>query len=285
MNRKFGLADKSILITGCSSGIGLYTAKKLQKRGYRVIATARTPDDISALKEKGIEAISLDYRDPESVVETSRLFFEMTGGKIFALINNGAYGQPGATEDLSREVLTEQFEANFFGWAQLTNLVIPAMRAQGFGRIIQISSVLGLVAMPYRGAYNASKFAIEGLSDTMRLELKGSGIKISLVEPGPITSRFRENSYKAFLKNIDRENSVHRERYDKMEERLKKEGAAVPFTLGPEAVYNSVLHAIESDRPAPRYYVTFPTYLFGFLRRVLPYRLLDIILGSKRVAG
>jgi short-subunit dehydrogenase len=202
----------------------------------------------------------------------------LTNGNLYALFNNGAFGLPGAVEDLSRESLKVQFETNVFGWLELTNLVIPIMRKQGFGRIIQNSSVLGFVAMPFRGAYNASKYAIEGLSDTLRLELKGSNIFISLIEPGPITSQFRANAVKAMLLHIDIENSIHREKYLDVLERLNKKGSAVPFTLPPEAVLKRVIYALETKKPKPRYYVTFPTYLFGFLKRLLSNRLLDTLL-------
>jgi NAD(P)-dependent dehydrogenase (short-subunit alcohol dehydrogenase family) len=203
----------------------------------------------------------------------------LTDGRLYALFNNGAFGLPGAVEDLSRANLMHQFETNVFGWLELTNLVIPVMRKQGYGRIIQNSSVLGFVAMPFRGAYNASKYAIEGLSDTLRLELKGTGIYISLIEPGPITSRFRANAVKQLEQHIDIENSVHREKYLGVLERLNKQGPAVPFTLPPEAVLKRVIRALESKNPHPRYYVTVPTYLFGFLKRLLSFRQMDHLLA------
>jgi short-subunit dehydrogenase len=205
-----------------------------------------------------------------------------TKGELYALFNNGAFGLPGAVEDLSRDAIRAQFETNFFGWLELTNRVLPVMREQGYGRIIQNSSILGFVAMPFRGAYNATKFAIEGLSDTLRLELHGTDIHVSLVEPGPILSRFRANALVALQKYIDIEHSVHNERYRRVLQRLNKEGPAVPFTLPPEAVLKKVIHALESRKPRARYYVTFPTYLFGYLKRVLPTRTLDRLL---RLAG
>ena len=203
-----------------------------------------------------------------------------TGGTLDALFNNGAYGQPGAVEDLSREVLRTQFETNLFGWHELTNRVLPVMRRQGHGRIIQNSSVLGFVALRYRGAYNASKYALEGLSDTLRLELAGTDIHVSLVEPGPVTSRFRENAFMAYKENIDPTHSAHRDKYLAMETRLQTQGPVVPFTLPPGAVLNKVIHALESRRPRARYYVTFPTYLFGTLKRLLSTRALDRLLNK-----
>lgn len=269
---------KSILVTGCSSGIGLCVAEGLHQRGYRVFATARRPADVEALNEKGLEALTLDVTDDDSIDEALEEILSRTGGTLYALFNNGAYGQPGAVEDLSRETLRNQFETNLFGWHALTCKLIPVMRRQGGGRIIQNSSVLGLIVLPFRGAYNASKFALEGLNDTLRLELNGSNIHVSLIEPGPIRSKFRDNAHAAFRKNIDAENSVHREKYAAMERRLQKEGDGMPFTLPPEAVLKRVIHALESKRPQVRYYVTFPTYLFGTLRRLLPYRWLDRLL-------
>ncbi|MCK5120508.1 MAG: SDR family NAD(P)-dependent oxidoreductase, partial [Methylococcales bacterium] len=188
------------------------------------------------------------------------------------------FGQPGAVEDLSRDVLRNQFETNFFGTHELTNLIIPLMRQQGHGRIIYNSSILGFVAMKYRGAYNASKFALEGLVDTLRIELHDTNIKFSLVEPGPITSNFRKNAFALYQKNIDPSLSFHKDTYQAMEERLQKEGPAAPFTLPPEAVAEKVIHALEAKKPKIRYYVTFPTYLFGFLKRFLPITWLDLLL-------
>ena len=271
---------KSILITGCSSGIGLCAARLLRERGYRVFATARQAGDVERLVSEGFEAVRLDLADSASIQSAVSQVLAASGGSLYGLFNNGAYGQPGAVEDLSRDVLREQFETNLFGTHELTNLVIPVMRRQGYGRIVQNSSVLGFAAMRFRGAYNASKFALEGLTDTLRLELIGSGVHVSLVEPGPIQSRFRDNAYRMYLTHIDREHSPHRETYQAMEARLQKEGPAVPFTQGPEAVVAKVIHALEALRPKARYYVTFPTYLFGYLKRILPDRALDHIVGK-----
>lgn len=269
---------KSILITGCSSGIGLCSAKGLRTRGYRVFATARKPEDVEMLKQQGFESMQLDLTDKESITNALAQVLELTGGELFALFNNGAYGQPGAVEDIPTEVLREQFETNLFGWHELTRQVIPVMRRQGFGRIIQNSSILGFITFPFRGAYNASKYALEGLTDTMRLELRGSGIHLSLVEPGPIESKFRENSYHMWKQHLAGKPSVHEEVYRKQEQRLSAEDAPTPYTLPPEAVLKRVIHALESPRPKPRYFVTFPTYLFAVLKRILPVRLLDATL-------
>lgn len=271
--------NNSVLITGCSSGIGRYVATSLKARGYRVFATARKSEDVAELKAQGFDSLLLDLADSASIHTAVDAILEQTNGELYALFNNGAYGQPGAVEDLSRDNLREQFEVNLFGTHELTNRVIPVMRRQGYGRILQNSSVLGFVALRYRGAYNASKHALEGLTDTLRMELKNSGIYISLIEPGPIESNFRANSFAVYKRTIEKEKSFHRLFYKAMEQRLQTEGPAVPFTLGPEAVYKKVLHALESRQPKARYYVTFPTYLFGYLKRFLPTRLLDTILS------
>lgn len=271
-------SSRTILITGCSSGIGYTTAVELKKRGHTVIALARKQEDVSRLQQEGFTAIQLDLADSNSIQQAVNSAIKLTDGKIDALFNNGAFGQPGAVEDLTRDVLRFQFETNLFGTHELTNLIIPLMRKQGHGRIIYNSSILGFVAMTYRGAYNASKFALEGLADTLRLELHGSNIHISLIEPGPILSDFRKNAFALYKKNIDPTHSYHKETYKVMEARLQKEGPAAPFTLPAEAVAEKVIHALEARRPKMRYYVTFPTYLFAFLKRILPMSWLDALL-------
>lgn len=271
---------KTILITGCSSGIGYCVAKALHERGYRVFATARKRASVEMLLAEGLESFRLDLTDSNSIHFAFEEVMRRTDGELHALFNNGAYGLPGAVEDLNRDALRAQFETNVFGWQELTNLAIPVMRRQGYGRIIQNSSVLGFVSLPFRGAYNASKYAIEGLSDTLRLELRDTNIYVSLIEPGPIASQFRMNAVKALAKFIDIENSFHREKYQGVLARLNKPGPAVPFTLPPEAVLKRVIHALEAAKPQPRYYVTFPTYLFGILKRILSARALDVLLAK-----
>ncbi|MFD2190600.1 SDR family oxidoreductase [Pistricoccus aurantiacus] len=269
---------RSILITGCSSGIGYAAAHALAARGWRVFATARAEADVARLKEEGLEALLLDLDSSDSIEAAVATVRERTGGRLTALFNNGAYGQPGAVEDLSREVLRAQLETNLLGTHDLTARVLPMMRAQGHGRIVQNSSVLGIAALPYRGAYVCSKFALEGLTDTLRLELAGSGIHVSLIEPGPITSRFRENSYRAFKANIDTTHSAHADTYRHVEARLVNQEKEAPFTLGADAVVTKLIHALESPRPRARYAVTFPTHLFATLRRILSTRALDRVL-------
>lgn len=273
------MPSRSILITGCSSGIGLCCAEGLKAEGWRVFATARRPEDVARLRDSGFdEATQLDLDDPTSIDAALAEILDRTGGTLDALFNNGAFGQPGAVEDLSREVLRAQFETNLFGTHDLTCRVIRVMRRQGHGRIVQNSSMLGLVSLPFRGAYNASKYALEGLTDTLRLELHGTGIHVSLIEPGPVTSRFRANAFARYQANIDSQHSHFNATYAGMEARLQKKGPAAPFTLPPEAVLHKLRHALNSPRPRARYYVTFPTHLFATLRRLLPHRWLDAVL-------
>lgn len=271
-------ATRTVFITGCSTGIGYCVAHGLKSRGFTVIASARKPADVERLCQQGLDCIELDLDRSESIAHAVEQLSEKTGQRIYALFNNAGFGQPGAVEDLRREVLKAQFETNVFGTMELTRRLLPWMRAAGEGRIIQNSSVLGFVSLAYRGAYNASKYALEGLYDTLRLELSGTNIYPVLIEPGPISSRFRANAFAAFQRNIDIENSVHRQAYLATEQRLTRRNAAVPFTLPPEAVLGKVIKALESAKPQPRYYVTFPTYLFGSLKRVLSTRSLDRLL-------
>jgi len=271
------MSRKSILITGCSSGIGYYCAKRLHEDGYRVFATARKEEDVQKLLKEGLESFILDLNNSDSIHTAVDEVKKRTGGTLYALFNNGAYGQPGAVEDLSREVLKEQFETNLFGTHELTTLVLAIMRKQGYGRIIQNSSVLGFVSLRFRGAYNASKYALEGLSDTLRLELMETDIHISLIEPGPIRSDFRKNALQKFLENIDRDNSPFKEEYVNKLASLQSEKDA-PFTLGEESVYDVLVDALESKRPKARYRVTKPTSFFWFLKRILPTTALDKIL-------
>lgn len=274
---------KSILISGCSTGIGACAARGLAARGWQVFAGARKVEDVERLKAEGLLGLLLDLDDSTSIQAAVDAVLAQTGGRLDALFNNGGFGQVGAVEDLTRDAMREQFETNLFGWVELTNRVIPVMRRQGHGRIVMNSSVLGYAAFAYRGAYNAVKFALEGLSDTLRHELHGSGIHVVLVEPGPIVSRFRENCLPHFEKHIDWRNSVHRAQYESQIERLRKPGPAVPFTLPAEAVLEKVVHALESPVPRPRYPVTVPAVAFWWLKRVLPIRVLDWLL--MRAAG
>jgi NAD(P)-dependent dehydrogenase (short-subunit alcohol dehydrogenase family) len=271
------MSGRSILITGCSSGIGRCAAQTLKQRGWRVFATARKKEDLVRLAEQdGVESLYLDYAEPSSIAAAAEHVLSATKGQLTALYNNGAYGQPGAVEDLTPDVLRAQFEANVFGWHDLTRRIIPAMRARGSGRIVFCSSVLGLIAAQYRGAYCASKFAIEALADTLRMELAPAGIHVVLIEPGPIASRFVEHAIEAYRRHIDIERSPHRDIY-RTRIASMEEGGQQTFKLGPEAVAAKLVHALESRWPKPRYYVTVPSYAVALLRRILPTRALDAI--------
>jgi short-subunit dehydrogenase len=266
---------KTILITGCSTGIGRCIAEGLKAKNYNVIVTARKNEDIETLKQAGFDTVMLDLTDSKSIESAAEYVLNQSNGQLYGLVNNAAYGLTGAVEDLPIDALRHQFETNVFGTQHLTNLLIPAMRENNEGRIIQISSVLGFVTMKFRGAYCASKYALESLSDAMRHELADTQIKVCLIQPGPIKSEFRNNVVANFNKVIDKQNSIHNEAYNKMEGQA---GNKVPFTLGPEAVLEKVIHALESEKPKARYCVTFPTYLFAFLKRILPGTFLDKIL-------
>jgi NAD(P)-dependent dehydrogenase (short-subunit alcohol dehydrogenase family) len=270
------MTDRTILITGCSSGIGLAAARVMRARGWRVLATARRDADLERLAAEGFETLPLELADPVSIAACADAALTRTDGRLFALFNNAAYGQPGAIEDIRADVLRHQFEVNVIGTHDLTQRLLPAMRRLGRGRIINCSSVLGLVAAPWRGAYCASKFALEGLSDALRLELKGSGIHVSLIEPGPIRTRFIENAMVAAHAHVDIAGSVHRETYARVIAGMERGGKQL-FKLEPEAVAAKLVHAVESARPKTRYYVTTPTYVAAYLKRLLPTRLMDVL--------
>lgn len=270
--------SKSILITGCSSGIGYQIAKELQQKGYQVIASCRKADDVQRLTEEGMTCIQLDLTNTESIKQAVSRTLALTDNNLYALFNNGAYGQPGALEDLPVAALREQFQTNLFGWHELTTQLIPHFRQRGTGRIILTSSVLGIAAARYRGAYNASKFALEGWADTLRLELRGSGINVSLIEPGPIESHFRENAFVKFNQWIAIDTSTHTQNYQQQIARLSQAKSQNPYTLPPSACTASVIDALESRRPKLRYRITRPTKVVAVLKRLLPGRLLDEIL-------
>ncbi|MDX2306887.1 MAG: SDR family NAD(P)-dependent oxidoreductase [Hyphomicrobium sp.] len=268
---------RTILITGASSGIGLATAVLLKSRGWRVFGTARKPDDLARLaNETGIEAVPLELTDPASVAAAAETVLARTNGQLDALFSNAAFGQVGAMEDISGDLLRRQFEVNVIGLHELTRLVIPAMRHRGRGRIVQCSSVLGLVSGPYRGAYSASKFALEGLTDALRMELAGTGLHVSLVEPGPIRTKFLATALDNFVATIDIANSPHRAAYEARLAKMRA-GGATGYKLEPEAVAEKVRQAVESARPKARYYVTFPTYVAAYAKRLVPGSVLDWI--------
>ncbi|KAJ53951.1 oxidoreductase [Actibacterium mucosum KCTC 23349] len=274
--------QKSILITGCSSGIGYDAAHGLAARGWRVFATCRKQRDCDRLEGEGLESFPLDYASEDSLSAAVDETLSRTGGTLDALFNNGAFACPGAMEDLPRAALAEVFETNVFGYHDLTRRLIPTMRAQGHGRIINNSSVLGLVPMKWRGAYVASKYALEGLSDTWRLEMADAGIKVILIEPGPVTSSIRVKSIPQFVKWIDWKGSVRKDQYEsQLLKRLYKDsGTRDRFELPASAVTRKLLHALHSNDPHPRYFVTRPTYVANILRRFATTRMVDRIWGG-----
>jgi NAD(P)-dependent dehydrogenase (short-subunit alcohol dehydrogenase family) len=270
------MPQRSVLITGCSSGIGLDAALTLKARGWRVFATCRQQADCDRLTAEGLESFRLDLADEDSITAAVAEVVARSGGRLDALYNNGAFACPGAVEDIPRGALREIFETNLFGTHDLTRRVIPLMRAQGHGRIVNCSSVLGLVGATWRGAYVSTKFALEGLTDVLRLEMRGTGIEVILIEPGPIATKIRENAVPHFERWIDWEQSARRDEYAALRGRLyDKKTKKDAFELGPDAVTAKLIHALEHRRPRARYYVTTPTYIAGFLRRILPTRLLD----------
>ncbi|PTX57272.1 short-subunit dehydrogenase [Litoreibacter ponti] len=273
------MTRKSILITGCSSGIGYDAALYLQARGWRVFATCRKPEDCARLQGEGLESFPLDQSDAASMKAALDECLSRTGGTLDALFNNAAFGVPGAVEDLPTDALRSIFETNLFGYHELTRLVIPVMRAQGHGRILNCSSVLGFVTLKWRGAYNATKFAMEGLTDTLRIEMRDTGIEIVLIEPGPITSKIRENSIPHFEKWIDWDASPRRAQYEEsLLKRLYESNGPDTFELPASAVSHKVWRALTDAKPKARYMITTPTYLMAVLKRILPARALDALI-------
>ncbi len=277
------MKGRTILITGCSSGIGLDAARTLHARGWRVLATCRKPADCARLTAEGLESFPLDLADEAGLAAAAAEALGRTGGRLDALVNNGAFAIPGAVEDLPRAALREIFETNLFGQVDLTNRLLPAMRSAGSGRVVMISSVLGLVAAPWRGAYVASKFALEGITDALRLELAGSGIAVVLIEPGPVATAFRRNAVVHFERHIDWRGSAHRTAYEGgLMRRLYAENPARDrFEVPPSAVTATLVRALEAPRPAPRYRVTVPAKGAAMLRRLLSTRALDAVLRRR----
>jgi short-subunit dehydrogenase len=279
--------QKSILITGCSSGIGYSTALALKQRGYRVFAGARKDADLAALQEQGLDAVKMDVNDSQSIREGLESVLQKTGGTLDALFNNAGYLQAGAIEDLNRDLIRAQFETNVFGSMELIQLVLPVMRKQGHGRILQNSSILGIVTLPYCGAYNASKFAIEGFCNSLRQELRRTPIRICLINPGPIKTKLRDNARVHFEESLqDHQTGLFKKIYANMQRTYfdtKKRNDF--FELEPEAVVKKVIHALESKRPHAHYFVGGASKLLAFLRRILPERVLDWLVVKSQQAG
>ncbi|MEN0087638.1 MAG: SDR family NAD(P)-dependent oxidoreductase [Pseudomonadota bacterium] len=275
---------RAVLVTGTSSGIGAYVARQLSAEGWRVIATARTQEDLDALAADGLEGLHLDYADPVSIAACAEEVATRTDGQLYGLFNNGGYAQPGAVVDLPVDALRAQFETNVFGYLDLTNRLLPAMLRRGEGRIIIHSSVLGFSPMRWSGAYNASKFALEGLFLTMRNEIKSSGVHISLLQTGPVTSKIGENSMQHYHRWLEGKPTRHEDMY---QTRLKELNAPSDAGIGrfrkePDAVHARVVRALTEKSPKPRYFITQPTYLMGGLQRVLTSRAFSYVAGSGR---
>ncbi|MRU14712.1 SDR family NAD(P)-dependent oxidoreductase [Roseovarius sp. A21] len=274
------MSAKTILITGCSTGIGLDAAHTLRARGWRVFAACRKAEDCDRLRTEGFDSPRMDYNDEHSLRDGLAEVLDATGGTLDALFNNGAYAIPGPVEDIPTEALRTIFQSNLIGWHDLTRQVIPVMRAQGHGRIVQCSSVLGLVAMKWRGAYVSTKFALEGLTDALRLEMAETGIKVSIIDPGPIETDFRKNAIKEFERWIDWENSARADQYrDNLLTQLY-EGSSSGPQWPASAVTRKLIHALDHPRPKARYYVTAPTHAMGLARRALPARALDWLVSK-----
>ncbi|HBA84247.1 MAG TPA: short-chain dehydrogenase [Verrucomicrobia bacterium] len=273
--------SRTVLITGCSSGIGLATAHYLRRRGWTVIPTARTYEDLELLKSQRFTPVELDVADSKSILTAVTETLKLTGGTLGALVNNAGYGQPGAIEDLSREAMRAQFETNVFGLQELTNRLIPLFRKEGYGRIVNVSSVLGRIVMPFMGIYCASKYAVEALSDALRVELTGSGISVSIVEPGPIESNFRERAVRQGSE-LDQEQSHFAEGYkQQLSGPREYKRVTDPFTKPPEAVAEKIHHALEARKPKTRYPVTVPAYAGDWAARFIPDRLRDRLMRSR----
>lgn len=277
-------SEKSILITGCSSGIGLAAALVLKQRGYRVFASARKADDVVKLQAQGLESVRLDVNERASMENALKEILQKTGGSLYALFNNAGFGATGAVEDLTRDIDRAQFETNVFGLMELTRLVLPIMRKQGYGRIIQNSSMLGYMTMPYYGAYTASKFALEGYSNTLRQELRGTNIYVSILNPGPIESDFRKNAYNLFKHSIEEhQTGIYKETYAKLEQGyFNPEAPNAALSQTPKIVVDNLIHALEKSRPKTHYYVGFPAKLFIILKSLLSDRSFDWIVARIR---
>ena len=271
-----------LLVTGCSSGIGLDAARTMAARGWRVFAACRKAEDCDRLRAEGLESPRIDYEDPDSIAAGLAEVLAATDGRLDALFNNGAYATPGAVEDLPTEALRAIFEANLFGWHDLTRRAIMVMRAQGHGRIVQCSSVLGFVPMPWRGAYVATKYALEGLTDVLRMEMRDTPVRVILIEPGPIATRFRRNARAQFERWIDWQASPRAAQYSEtLRKRLYAESGPDAFELPPSAVTKRLIHALESARPRRRYFVTLPTWIMAVAMRLLPFSALDRVLARR----
>ncbi len=278
--------NKTVLITGCSTGIGASAARMLQERGWTVIPTARKEADLKRLRDEAFDPIEMDMADADSVARGAAQVLDRTGGQLGALVNNAGFGQSGALEDVKREHLLYQFEVNVFGLQDLTNRIVPVMRKQGYGRIVHISSVVGRISLPFLGCYSASKFALEALADAQRIELRDSGIGVILVEPGPIITEFRRTAAKRAEETLDLKESGKSQFYvEQIQKRLDQQKKPNLINRRPEDVALKIVRALESSRPKRRYAITIPAHLGAFMRRVAPDALVDFVLSRKVQSG
>ncbi len=272
---------KTVLITGCSSGIGEATAARLVRSGWEVYATARRPETLSALADAGCTTLALDVTDEDSMSTAVTAVLDGSG-RIDALVNNAGYSQSGALESVDVDDVRRQFETNVFGLLRLTQLVLPSMRKQRSGRIVNIGSMGGKLTFPGGGAYHASKYAVEALSDALRFEVAGFGIQVVLVEPGLITTNFDatvaagmaeyvggEGPYAAFNEAVMKSTS---EAYD---------GPMAKFGGPPEVVAKTIEKALTKTNPRARYLVTPSAYGAIIGRRMMPDRAWDLAMKSQ----
>lgn len=268
--------DRSVLVTGCSSGIGLATAELLRDCGWKVFPTARKADDLERLVTMGFPRVELDVTSSVSIEGAVDQVLSANHGRLGALVNNAGFGMPGAVQDLTRDAMRHQFEVNLFGLQELTNRCIPVFRTQGSGRVVNVSSVVGRLALPFMGIYSASKFALEALSDVQRVELSPDGICVSLVEPGPIRTHFSTNCASEGERVLDTQHTRFGSAYRRYFEKRRSGGMSEDrFRLPPEAVAGKIRHALESPRPKIRYCVTVPAYLGSWAARYIPAGLID----------
>ena len=266
------MEEQVVLITGCSSGVGRATALEAARRGHRVFASARRREDLSFLpSQRGVTALLLDVTDAASVARAVEAVLR-EAGRLDALINNAGFGQYGAVEDVSPEEWRRQFDVNLFGAVVAIRAVLPAMRTARRGTIVNVSSVAGKISIPFAAPYCASKHALEAVSDALRVEVAPFGIRVVVVEPGPISTRFGETAREK-VSGIVARPGPYSAFYPAAERAMETD-----FTKGrlpPEAVARVILRAVESSDPKPRYRVTSMAKVFLPLRRVLPDRFLD----------
>lgn len=271
--------NKSVLVTGCSSGIGLATAELLRDKGWNVYPTARKVEDLDMLEAMGFPAMQLDVASSISIEATVDQLMSACGGRLGAVVNNAGFGMPGAIQDLTRDAMRQQFEVNLFGLQELTNRLIPVFREQGYGRIVNVSSVVGRIALPFMGIYSASKFALEAISDVQRIELSPDSISVSIVEPGPIETRFSTNCAGEGELALDADRSRFSASYKRYFDKRRSGGMSEDrFRLPPAIVAGKILHALESSHPKIRYCVTLPAYLGSMAARFVPAGLIDRVM-------